>query len=109
AGSSSASRQTVFSGGAVSAACRKVLGQVLAHVGAQHGIDPAELAVDGNEIVHTSGSLRVPVAEATAGRTFEAEAEFRLRRTEPLDEKGQGDCHAALAFVAHRAVVDVDL
>ncbi len=29
--------------------------------------------------------------------------------TEELDENGQGDCHTAFAFVAHRAVVDVDV
>ena len=29
--------------------------------------------------------------------------------TEDLDENGQGNCHTAFAFVAHRAVVDVDL
>ena len=28
--------------------------------------------------------------------------------TEELDADGQGDCHTAFAFVAHRAVVDVD-
>ncbi|MEY2414679.1 MAG: hypothetical protein QOH53_13, partial [Ilumatobacteraceae bacterium] len=30
------------------------------------------------------------------------------RPTEDLDENGQGNCHTAFAFVAHRAVVDVD-
>jgi CO/xanthine dehydrogenase Mo-binding subunit len=34
--------------------------------------------------------------------------EFRHRATEELDEDGQGNCHVAFAFVAHRAVVDVD-
>jgi CO/xanthine dehydrogenase Mo-binding subunit len=32
----------------------------------------------------------------------------RHRPTEELDENGQGNCHVAFAFVAHRAVVDVD-
>ncbi|MEY5059883.1 MAG: hypothetical protein RJA51_1630, partial [Actinomycetota bacterium] len=34
--------------------------------------------------------------------------EHHHRTTVDLDEKGQGDCHVAFAFVAHRAVVDVD-
>jgi len=35
--------------------------------------------------------------------------EYRPRRTEPLDENGQGDAHLAFCFAAHRAVVDVDV
>jgi CO/xanthine dehydrogenase Mo-binding subunit len=34
--------------------------------------------------------------------------EYHHRPTEDLDENGQGNCHTAFAFVAHRAVVDVD-
>ena len=36
-------------------------------------------------------------------------AEYHHPPTEDLDENGQGNCHTAFAFVAHRAVVDVDL
>ena len=35
--------------------------------------------------------------------------EHHHRPTEDLDEMGQGNCHTAFAFVAHRAVVDVDV
>jgi xanthine dehydrogenase D subunit len=109
AGSSSASRQTLFSGGAVDAACRKVRERMFEHVGRLHGIDPLCLLVDGTDIVDSTGDLRVPVAEVTAGQRFEEEAVYRFRPTEELDAKGQGACHAAFAFVAHRAVVDVDV
>lgn len=108
AGSTSASRQTWMSGGAVDGACRLVREQMFAHVGAQHGIDPLRLAIDGRDIVDTMGDLRVPVAEATAGVEFQDTFEHHHRPTEELDENGQGNCHTAFAFVAHRAVVDVD-
>ncbi len=109
AGSTSASRQTWMSGGAVDAACRQVREQLFASVGATHGLDPLRLAVDGIDVIDTMGDLRVPVAEATAGKTFEATAEYHHRATEPLDENGQGDANTAFAFAAHRAVVDVDV
>ncbi|MCB9393956.1 MAG: xanthine dehydrogenase subunit D [Acidimicrobiaceae bacterium] len=108
AGSTSASRQTWMSGGAVDGACRLVREQLFAHVGAQHGVDPLRLAIDGRDVVDTMGDLCVPVAQATAGLVFEDTFEHHHRPTEELDENGQGNCHTAFAFVAHRAVVDVD-
>jgi xanthine dehydrogenase D subunit len=108
AGSTSASRQTWMSGGAVDAACRQVRERLFEHVGAAHGIDPLRLAIDGTDVVDTMGDLRVSVADATAGVVFDETVEFHHRPTEELDELGQGRCHTAFAFVAHRAVVDVD-
>jgi len=108
AGSTSASRQTWMSGGAVDGACRLVREQLFAHVGAQHGIEPLRLAIDGRDVIDTMGELRVSVAQATAGMSFEETFEHHHRPTEDLDENGQGNCHTAFAFVAHRAVVDVD-
>lgn len=108
AGSTSASRQTWMSGGAVDGACRLVREQLFAHVGRLHGIDPLRLAIDGRDVIDTMGELRVPVTEASAGQVFEDTFEHHHRPTEELDEHGQGNCHTAFAFVAHRAVVDVD-
>ena len=54
------------------------------------------------------GTLRVPVAQASRGVVFDHTFEHHHRATEELDENGQGNCHVAFAFVAHRAVVDVD-
>jgi xanthine dehydrogenase D subunit len=107
-GSTSASRQTWMSGGAVDAACRAVRERLFEHVGGQHGVDPLRLVIDGDEVVDSLGDLRVPVADATRGQVFEQTLEYRHRPTEDLDENGQGNCHTAFAFVAHRAVVDVD-
>ncbi len=108
AGSTSASRQTWMSGGAVDAACRAVRTQVFDHVAAEHGVDASLLEIDGTDVVDGAG-LRVPVTDATTGAIFDATEEYHHRPTEELDELGQGDCHTAFAFVAHRAVVDVDV
>ena len=108
AGSTSASRQTWMSGGAVDGACRLVRERLFEAVAKQHGLDSLRLAIDGTDVVDTIGSLRVPVAEASRGLTFDETFEHHHRPTEELDENGQGNCHVAFAFVAHRAVVDVD-
>lgn len=108
AGSTSASRQTWMSGGAVDGACRLVRERLFEHVGRLHGIDPLRLAIDGTDVVDTTGELRVAVADATRGVRFDETFEHHHRPTEDLDENGQGNCHVAFAFVAHRAVVDVD-
>jgi xanthine dehydrogenase D subunit len=108
AGSTSASRQTWMSGGAVDGACRLVRERLFEHVGQLHHIDPLRLAIDGTDIVDTMGDFRMSVADATVGHCFEETFEYHHRPTEDLDENGQGNCHVAFAFVAHRAVVDVD-
>jgi xanthine dehydrogenase D subunit len=108
AGSTSASRQTWMSGGAVDDACRAVRERLFELVGSRHGIEPLRLAIDGTDVVDTIGDLRVPVAEASAGVVLEQTVEHHHRPTEELDEQGQGRCHTAFAFTAQRAVVDVD-
>jgi CO/xanthine dehydrogenase Mo-binding subunit len=109
AGSTSASRQTWMSGGAVDGACRMVRERLFEHVGALHGIDPIRLAIDDTDIIDTIGTLRISVQEASANFTVSETFEYHHRTTEDLDENGQGNCHVAFAFVAHRAVVDVDV
>lgn len=109
AGSTSASRQTWMSGGAIDGACRLVRERLFEHVGAQHDIDPVRLAIDGWDVVDTMGTLRVPVKVASAGIEFEEEFTHHHRPTEELDENGHGNCHTAFAFAAQRAVVDVDV
>jgi xanthine dehydrogenase D subunit len=109
AGSTSASRQTWMSGGAVKAACEAVRDTLLVGVAMLNGLDADDLAIDGTDIVDTTGPFRVSVADATARSEIEQTAVYRHRPTEELDENGQGDCHVAFAFVAHRAVVDVDV
>ena len=107
-GSTSASRQTWMSGGAVNAACVAVRDRLFEHVAAAHGVDPSLLAIDGTDIVVSGGSLRLAVADVSRDAAFDETAVYRHAPTEDLDENGQGNCHTAFAFVAHRAVVDVD-
>ncbi|MGW2154448.1 xanthine dehydrogenase family protein molybdopterin-binding subunit [Nonomuraea sp. NPDC001699] len=82
AGSSSASRQSYVTGGAVKAACEAVRERF-------KGLPPREaLARFG------------PIEEIR---------EYRHRPTYPMDPvTGQGDSHTQLALCVHRAVVDVD-
>jgi CO/xanthine dehydrogenase Mo-binding subunit len=108
AGSTSASRQTWMSGGAVEKACLAVRAALLAHVAAAHGVDPADLVIVDGRIVSSSSELDVAVGDAAPGVVFEEEAEYHHRLTHPLDHDGQGDAHVSLVCAAHRAVVDVD-
>jgi CO/xanthine dehydrogenase Mo-binding subunit len=108
AGSTSASRQTWMSGGAVDGACRLVRERLFHHVGLMHGIDPLRLVIDGTEVVDQVGTFRISVADASDGIEISETFEHHHRATEELDANGQGNCHTAFAFVAHRAVVDVD-
>ncbi len=79
AGSTSASRQTTMTGGAVLEACRAVR---------------AELEARGGDL--SAG----PVSCTRV---------FHHRPTSGFDAEGQGDVHASFAFAVQRAVVDVDL
>jgi len=108
AGSTSASRQTWMSGGAVDAACRAVREDVFNHVGARLGIDPLRFVIEGTDIVDSMGQYREDVVLAVGEAMFDRTVEYHHRPTEELDENGQGNCHTAFAFAAHRAVVDVD-
>jgi xanthine dehydrogenase D subunit len=108
AGSTSASRQTWMSGGAVDAACRAVRERLLDHAAGAYGVDRAGLSIDGIDVVDALGTWRRPVVEVAAGVTIEETLEYHHPPTDDLDENGQGNCHVAFAFVAHRAVVDVD-
>ena len=98
-----------MSGGAVNGACALVRERLFAHIAERHGVPTDSLAIDGRDVVDTTGSLRITVADASAGIELDETYEFHHKPTVDLDENGQGDCHTAFAFVAHRAVVDVDL
>jgi xanthine dehydrogenase D subunit len=109
AGSTSASRQTWMSGGAVEAACKAVRDRLLAGVAARVGVAASSLSVAEGRVVSADGTVDVPLAEAAPGEVVEETVEFHHPPTQQLDENGQGSSHVSFAFVAHRAVVDVDL
>ena len=92
AGSSSASRQSYVTGGAVRAACEAVR----AELDLRAGRDSRTLA---------PAALAALLGDGAVERTVE----WRHRPTAPLDPvTGQGNAHVQYAFAAHRAVVDVD-
>ena len=107
AGSTSASRQTWMSGGAVQAACRAVRHRIIQEVADAHGVTPEGLMLRDGHVQSLDGSLQVELSDAVAGPVEEA-VEFHHEPTEALDENGQGNAHVSFAFAAHRAVVDVD-
>ena len=108
AGSSSASRQTYITGGAVKAACEAVCKRVLEL--AESELHPArELRIERDAVVDARGGEIISLATLLGDAVIEETREFRPRRTQPLDEEtGQSEAHMQFAFAAHRAVVDVD-
>jgi xanthine dehydrogenase D subunit len=108
-GSTSASRQTYVTGGAVQAACRQVRERVFTLTEQRLGRTVADLRLAGGEIVSESGGRLASLAEVLRGEVIEETVEWRHRPTQPLDpETGQGFAHVQYSFAAHRAVVDVD-
>ena len=99
AGSTSASRQTYVTGGAVRAACRGGAGA--AGPPRRRSASPAQAAGQPPDAWPRLAELLDEPAEQTVT--------WRHRPTHPLDpETGQGQAHLQYAFAAHRAVVDVD-
>jgi CO/xanthine dehydrogenase Mo-binding subunit len=99
AGSTSASRQTQMTGGAVHAASVGLRDAILA----RHEGD--ELSSEG---VFRSGERVATLAEVCASGPVSHWVRFRHPETEVPDENGQGAPHAGFVVAAHRAVVDVD-
>jgi CO/xanthine dehydrogenase Mo-binding subunit len=108
AGSSSASRQTYITGGAVKAASEAVRERVLALARSELGKSAAD-RLEGDAVVSAKGEVIVTLATLLGDEVIEETREFRPRRTHRLDpETGQANAHLQYAFAAHRAVVDVD-
>ena len=105
-GSSSASRQTVMSSGALQLACDAVREELFERVRTRREIDGVELEIWDGRVV--AGGNPIGRVEEFLAEPITATRVFRHRKTQPLDEKGQGDAHPFFAFVAERAVVDVD-
>jgi len=108
AGSSSASRQTYITGGAVKAAAEAVCKRVCEI--AQSELYPANvLRIENDSVVGADGKPIVSLATLLGDEVIEETRTFHPRRTHHLDpETGQADAHMQFAFAAHRAVVDVD-
>ncbi|HEY6876066.1 MAG TPA: xanthine dehydrogenase subunit D [Candidatus Dormibacteraeota bacterium] len=108
AGSSSASRQTYITGGAVKAAAEAVRERVIAMARAELRA-PSGLHIENDNVVTGTGKMVVPLATLLGEEVIEETSEFHPRQTYPLDpETGQGNAHLQFGFAVHRAVVDVD-
>ncbi|MEU7261872.1 molybdopterin cofactor-binding domain-containing protein [Streptomyces rimosus] len=114
AGSTSASRQTYVTGGAVKNTCEHVREQVLElgrrKFGTYHPAwATAELLLEGGKVVTDGGEVLADVADVLEDEAIDLELEWRHRPTEPFDLRtGQGNGHVQYSFAAHRAVVEVD-
>jgi CO/xanthine dehydrogenase Mo-binding subunit len=105
AGSSSASRQTYVTGGAVRAACQAVRARLLTRLPA----GPAQLRLAGGKVVDAGGQVVADLVDLVGDEPIEETVRWRHRPTHPLDPvTGQGDAHVQYAFAAHRATVEVD-
>ncbi|MDQ3791618.1 MAG: molybdopterin-dependent oxidoreductase, partial [Actinomycetota bacterium] len=107
-GSSSASRQTYMTGGAVRGACEAVRERVFERVREEFGGDLDDLSIDDEMVFSESRGMLVPLAELLGAGEIEETFEFHHKETSPFDENGQGNAHVQFAFAAHRAVVEVD-
>ncbi|WP_432054971.1 xanthine dehydrogenase family protein molybdopterin-binding subunit [Streptomyces sp. bgisy022] len=114
AGSTSASRQTYVTGGAVKNACELVREKVLdlgrRRFGSHHPAwATAELLLEGGKVVTDGGEVLADLVDVLGDDAVEVEEEWRHRPTEPFDLRtGQGNGHVQYSFAAHRAVVEVD-
>ncbi|MGW0820272.1 xanthine dehydrogenase family protein molybdopterin-binding subunit [Streptomyces sp. NPDC002845] len=114
AGSTSASRQTYVTGGAVRNACELVRERVLEigrrKFGSYHPAwATAELLLEGGKVVTDGGEVLADLVDVLEDESVEVEEEWRHRPTEPFDLRtGQGFGHVQYSFAAHRAVVEVD-
>ena len=119
AGSTSASRQTYVTGGAVRNACVQVREQLLdaarkRYAATEPDWASAGLRLHGGKVTTAEGRPLVGIAQLLAELhdehpEFTVEREWRHRPTQPFDpETGQGFGHVQYSFAAHRAVVEVD-
>ncbi|MET8892778.1 xanthine dehydrogenase family protein molybdopterin-binding subunit [Streptomyces albogriseolus] len=114
AGSTSASRQTYVTGGAIKNACERVREKVLdlgrRKLGSYHPAwAHAELLLEGGKVVTDGGEVLAGLVDVLGDEAVEVEEEWRHRPTEPFDLRtGQGNGHVQYSFAAHRAVVEVD-
>ncbi|WP_228918818.1 xanthine dehydrogenase subunit D [Streptomyces sp. DH20] len=114
AGSTSASRQTYVTGGAIRHACELVREKVLdlgrRKLGSYHPAwAHAELLLEDGKVVTDGGEVLADLVDVLGDEAVEVEEEWRHRPTEPFDLRtGQGNGHVQYSFAAHRAVVEVD-
>jgi xanthine dehydrogenase D subunit len=109
AGSTSASRQTYVTGGAVKQACEQVSERLFDLVRRRLEQPGAVLRLAGGQVWLAGAAPLGSIADLLGDAAIEETVQWRHRPTEPVDpETGRGFAHVQYAFAAHRAVVDVD-
>lgn len=108
AGSSSASRQTWMSGGALLLACAAARQLLVDRAAVELDESALGLIYEAGEVRSTLSTRRVPAADLLVPAPIDVEEVYHHRPTVALDANGQGDAHLSMMFAAHRAVVEVD-
>ncbi|WP_031465351.1 xanthine dehydrogenase family protein molybdopterin-binding subunit, partial [Sciscionella sediminilitoris] len=85
AGSSSASRQTYVTGGAVREACRAVAAEVYALAAGQTGIAAELMQLHGGKVIGPDGTVLADLAGLLGDRILDRTREYHHRQTFPLD------------------------
>lgn len=109
AGSSSASRQTYMTGGAVKLACEAVRDRLFDLAAKQLDRTADDWSLVDGVIVSAADGFVAGIAEVLGEQVINETREHHHRPTQQLDpDTGQGFAHVQYSFSAHRAVVDVD-
>ncbi|WP_174567348.1 xanthine dehydrogenase family protein molybdopterin-binding subunit [Actinomadura kijaniata] len=110
AGSSSASRQSYMTGGAVKAACEAVRAELFRLAGWRLGREFDDLSLVGGKVVSRSEGVLASIEEILGDKVIEETREFHHHPTQRMHPvTGQGNSHTQLGLCVHRAVVDVDV
>ncbi|MDP9093855.1 MAG: xanthine dehydrogenase subunit D [Actinomycetota bacterium] len=115
AGSTSASRQTYCTGGAVKAACEAVRQRICDRAASWYGVDVDGACLREGQLLGTDGEVLAELVDLLGGGAIEETREFHHRPTVALSRQqgegnvGQGNAHLQFAFAAHRVVADVDV
>ncbi|MDH6114137.1 xanthine dehydrogenase D subunit [Kitasatospora sp. MAP12-15] len=110
AGSTSASRQTYMTGGAVKYAAEAVAQALIEKGRKRYGWTHNDLSLIGGKVVSESAGVLVSMVDLLGEDAIDLTREHHHRPTVPFDkETGQGFGHVQYTFCANRAVVDVDV
>ncbi|WP_405493961.1 xanthine dehydrogenase family protein molybdopterin-binding subunit [Nocardia sp. NBC_00511] len=108
AGSSSASRQTYMTGGAVMVACQAVRDELFKMARKKFG-PVGFLEVEGGKVMTKTGEFVAAIADVLGDEVIDLTREYHHQASGRMHpETGQGDSHTQLALCVHRAVVEVD-
>ncbi|GAB2720702.1 xanthine dehydrogenase subunit D [Kitasatospora kifunensis] len=110
AGSTSASRQTYMTGGAVKLAAEAVKQALIAKGRKRYGWTHQDLNLVGGKVVSAAQGALVSMVDLLGDEAIDLTREHHHRPTVAFDkETGQGFGHVQYTFCANRAVVDVDV